>query len=127
MRNPVTPAKAGAPFLILLLVFLAACSTPVPTDKSAYVGQWTAKDRSLLITQDGRVEYERKGAEGKGNVSIKAPIQEFDGNDFKVGIGIFTTRFVVSRPPFHDGAVWKMVVDGVELTKGTGEGNSLRV
>lgn len=108
----------------LLAAFLVACGQPVPVDKTSYVGEWRAKDRILIIKPDGRVEYERKSTDGKGNVSIKAPIQEFDGNNFKVGIGIFTTTFVVSRPPFHDGAVWKMVVDGVELTKGTGQGDT---
>lgn len=109
---------------LVCAVFLAACSTPVPADKSAYIGQWTAKDRSLLITQDGRVEYERRGADGKGNVSIKAPIQEFEGDNFRVGVGIFHTTFVVTRAPYPDGAVWKMVVDGVELTKGAGTGDT---
>jgi hypothetical protein len=27
------------------------------------------------------------------------------------------TTFVVSKPPYQDGDHWKMVVDGVELTK----------
>jgi hypothetical protein len=27
------------------------------------------------------------------------------------------TTFVVSKPPYQDGAQWKMVVDGLELTK----------
>ena len=34
-----------------------------------------------------------------------------------VGIGPMSTMFTVSKPPYHDGRDWKMVVDGVELTR----------
>jgi hypothetical protein len=55
----------------------------------------------------------------KGGVttSVEAPLKGFDGSNFEVGIGPMATTFVVSKPPYQDGEKWKMVVDGVELTK----------
>lgn len=104
----------------ILLVFatlgsLAACGKPVPPDKSAYVGEWKEKTMSLLITQDGSVQYKRM--KGGAATSVNGPLKGFTGNDFDVGIGPMATTFVVSKPPYQDGDHWKMVVDGVELTK----------
>jgi hypothetical protein len=101
---------------ILLALLLASCGNPVPADKSAYVGEWHAKDMDLAITQDGRVQYERR--RGTAKTSITAGIKGFEGNNFVVGFGPFGTTFVVTKPPYQDGNAWKMVVDGVELVKG---------
>jgi hypothetical protein len=101
---------------IALVALLAGCGEPVPADKAAYVGEWNAKNMRLVITQDGRVEYKR--SDGASSNSINAPIQRFEGNNFVVGVGMFNTTFVVSKPPHQEGNVWKMVVDGVELVKG---------
>ncbi len=69
----------------------------------------------LLITQDGSVKYER--LKGGVTTSISGPLQEFQGNDFSVGISFLSSTFVVSKPPYQEDGRWKMVVDGVELTK----------
>ena len=105
-----------AAFLAALLI---GCAQPLPTDKSAYAGEWHAKDMWLRITSDGRVEYKRRT--GGGNTSISAPIQRFEGDNFVVGVGPFNTTFVVAKPPHLDGGVWKMTVDGVELVRGGGD------
>jgi hypothetical protein len=94
---------------------LSACGKPVPSDKAEYVGEWQGKSMYLLITQDGSVRYKR--VKGGGSTSIEAPLQRFVGDDFVVGIGPMSTVFTVSKPPYHDGREWKMVVDGVELTR----------
>ena len=103
-------------------LLLAACAQPVPGDKADYVGDWRGKDMRLVITQDGHVEYARKKALGETTVS--APLQGFDGDNFSAGVGFLRTTFVVTKPPYRDGAAWKMVVDGVELTRGAGGGES---
>ena len=71
----------------------------------------------LLIDKGGSVVYWHR----KENVTTRASasLQGFVGNDFDIGIGSIQTRFVVSKPPYQDGGKWKMVVDGVELTKST--------
>ncbi|MEX2154973.1 MAG: hypothetical protein WD825_16640 [Gemmatimonadaceae bacterium] len=109
MRRTVV---AGSCCLALLC---AACGKPVPEDKQAYVGEWQSPSTFLLITQDGQVEYKRR--QGATTKSINAPLKAFQGPDFVVGIGPVSTTFKVSKPPYQDGTRWKMVVDGVELTK----------
>jgi hypothetical protein len=105
------------------LLLLAACKgTPVPPDKAEYVGRWEAVGMSLTITADGGVAYQR--IKGSGKTSVNAPLKEFRGNDFVVGLGPFTTTFQVSRPPYREGDRWKMVVDGVELLRMLPEGSA---
>jgi hypothetical protein len=101
--------------LFAALASLASCSKAVPQEKLGYVGEWQGKTMYLLITQDGSVKYKRL-KEG-GTTSVDGPLQGFNGNNFDVGVGPVKTTFVVSKPPYQDGAMQKMVVDGIELTK----------
>jgi hypothetical protein len=103
------------PLLALLGAMLCGCGQPVPPDKLAYVGQWQTKTMYLLITADGSVRYERLRDGTK--TSVNGPLKGFTGDDFAVGVGPLSTTFVVSKPPYEDGGTWKMVVDGVELTR----------
>ncbi len=101
--------------LIALALILSACGIEVPHDKGDYVGRWRHPDMSLWITAAGHVEYRR--AEGNVNTSVSGPLKAFDGDDFEVGIGWMSTRFDVSEPPHRDDGEWRMVVDGLELTR----------
>ena len=103
---------------VCIALLLAACGEPVPKARLAYVGEWHAEKMQLVITQDGFVNYVRRSEHGK--TTVNAPIQRFDGDHFVVGIGPFSTTFVVSKPPHLDGAAWKMTVDGVELVRRSG-------
>ncbi|MDX2219880.1 MAG: hypothetical protein SF172_12730 [Burkholderiales bacterium] len=107
--------------IVFLMVLLAACSEPVPMTRTAYVGDWAGPDMRLSIRTDGHVDYERK--KPNGSSSISAPISKWDGHDFLVGVGIFSTRFVVSQPPIEREGVWTMVVDGVPLRRVGGGGD----
>ena len=101
--------------VILLTALLACCGKPVPQEKTAYVGEWQAKNMYLNITADGQVNYKRK--DGNTSTSINAPIKEFHGDDFDVGVGPMSTSFKVSKAPYQDNGQWRMVVDGVELVR----------
>ena len=79
------------------------------------MGVWQGQDLHLEITATGHVAYERRKA--GGNVSIQAPLQGFEGDDFVVGFGPFSTTFKVSVPPHRDGVRWRMVVDGVPVER----------
>lgn len=115
--------KSVRTLLALLLVsLLAACGQAVPADKIHYVGDWRAQDMRLKITKDGHVEYERR--RGSSSTSVNAPLQGFDGDNFTAGVGMLRTTFIVTKPPYRDGARWKMVVDGVELSRTEGGGPS---
>jgi len=99
----------------VIVLALSACSKPVPPEKAAYVGEWQQKNMYLLITQDGQLSYKRVA--GNSTTSMNVPIKRFDGNNIEAGIGPMSSVFVVSKAPYQDGATWKMVVDGVELTR----------
>jgi len=101
--------------LFPLLSSLGGCGKSVPQEKAVYVGEWQDKAMYLLITQDGSVKYKRL-KEG-GTTSVEGPLKGFNGNNFDVGVGPMATTFVVSKPPYQVEGQWKMVVDGLELTK----------
>lgn len=103
-------------FLALALaLFLVGCGQPLPPDKTNYAGDWRGEAMQIIVTQDGRVQYSR--AKNGTTTKVQGPIQKFEGNDFVVGFAFVTTKFVVSKPPAQENGVWKMTVDGVELTR----------
>lgn len=99
-----------------VVVFLMGCGQPLSAERANYAGDWRAPEMRLVITSGGRVDY-RRATGGGASTSVQAPIQKFEGNDFVAGIAFFHTRFVVSKPPAQVNGVWKMTVDGVELTR----------
>ena len=99
----------------LFAMLLAACAKPLSEDKASYAGEWRGGSMSLVITPGGRAVYQRK--EGNMSKKIEAPIKEFKGDNFVIGVGFMSTEFVVSKPPHEEGGEWKMTVDGIELTK----------
>ena len=105
--------------VLLITATVASCGMKgikVPADKLDYVGLWTSLEVRLFIHANGRVEYEKNT--GGSKKSISAPIQKFEGNNFVVGALGINTTFVVSETPHRDSSgVWKMTVDGVELTR----------
>jgi hypothetical protein len=102
--------------VVVLTCGLSGCGQPVPADKADYVGEWTASDMYLVIAPGGHVEYKRQSSPSS-STSVSGPIKEFKGDDFSVGFLFLSTTFVVSRPPYREGDTWRMVVDGVELTR----------
>jgi len=102
--------------MLVAMLAMVGCAKPVPPEKQDYVGQWDSATMSLLITADGRVEYEHKPSPNSTK-SLSAPIKAFNGDDFVVGVGPMETTFKVSAPPHQDGDSWKMTVDGEELVR----------
>jgi hypothetical protein len=106
-------------------VLLAACllapravlaePLPVPAEKAAYIGEWVGKDMRLNIAKNGQIDYKITRPNKKVDMSIE--LLRFSGNNFDAGYGVISTTFVVSKPPHKEDGKWKMVVDGVELTK----------
>jgi hypothetical protein len=100
---------------VAALLTLSACGQPVPDDKAAYVGEWKAQTMSLLLTRDGSIRYKR--VKGNTTTSIEGPLRRFEGDNFVVGIPFMSSTFEVSKPPYQEAGRWKMVVDGMELTR----------
>ena len=71
--------NAARPLALVLAALLTACGQPVPAEKAAYVGHWTAPNMSLSITQEGSVEYQR--VEGSSSTSVSGPLQGFKGDN----------------------------------------------
>jgi len=103
-----------------ILAALGGCSVkPLDPAHAVYAGHWTGTGVMLDIGKDGMINYKKVETSGNRthNTSINAPIEEFVADGFNVGVGPITTTFVVQAPPHQDGDVWKMTVDGVELTR----------
>ena len=101
--------------IVPALLLLTACGQPVPQEKAAYVGDWRAQTMALLLTHDGAVAYRR--LEDGVTTRINGSLRRFEGDNFVVGVPIRSTTFVVSKAPYQESGAWKMVVDGVELTR----------
>ncbi len=108
---------------VLLLVALEGCkSEPLPANKKNYAGKWENATVTLQISLAGDVSYKKE--EGNRKTTINAPIQEFDKDNFVVGVWIFTTTFEVQKPPFKEGERWAMVVDGNKLYRANNSAGS---
>jgi hypothetical protein len=106
--------------LIAALPMLSACGQPVADDKAAYVGEWHAQAMDVELTKDGTIHYKRVRGTATGattTTTVNAPLRRFEGDNFVVGIPFLSTTFEVSAPPHQEAGTWKMVVDGVELTR----------
>jgi len=115
--------------LSMMLFALLACklgksgesnSNPIPDDKKNYIGEWRGflpgGSFQLSIGSDGSVNYERK--EGSKSKSLSGgKISKFEGDDFVVKVLLISTTFKVTSPPHLDGRLWKMTVDGVEVSR----------
>ena len=101
--------------LLLSCLLLVACGIEIPPEKQNYIGEWRSATMELWIGDNGRIEYERQ--KGSTRTELEAPIQRFEGDDFVAGIWFLSTTFDVQKPPYQEGGEWKMVVDGVELTR----------
>ena len=111
--NEERPERAER--LLAAALVLPGCGKPLPTERSAFVGNWSSPTMSLHITQDGRVEYRR--VKGGVTTSVSGPLQKFEGDDFHVGIAMLSTRFAVAKAPAQENGAWTMVVDGELLTR----------
>jgi hypothetical protein len=109
--------RAFAAALVLAAALVAGCvgNTPLPPERAAYAGEWRGGALHLTITAWGSCDYER--VTDHGRTLLTAPIRSFDGDSFVVGIWPARTTFKVTRPPHLEGGLWRMTVDGVELTR----------
>jgi hypothetical protein len=83
--------------------------------KQDFRGTWTAPGRTLVIHENDHVEWESK--DGGKSKSVNAPITRFAREEFEIGVFGISTTFRIDTPPHDDGGVWKMTIDGVELTR----------
>ena len=101
--------------VIFVTLFLLGCDNPLPPSKLDFEGRWESENMLLVITKQGQVYYERQ--EGSVNTNVEAPIKDFTSTGFSVGIGFFSTDFVVDQKPTEIDGQWQMKVDGVLLIR----------
>jgi hypothetical protein len=68
-----------------------------------------------LLTRDGSVRYKR--VRGNTTTSIEEPLRRVEGDNFVLGIPFMSSTFEVSKLPYQEAGTWKIVVDGMELTR----------
>ncbi len=108
----------SATLLSLVLVASACKGQPLPADKAEFAGHWRGGGIDLVIQPEGHVSYEK--SEGKGHVEVSGPLRGWVGNDFVVGVMVVKTTFKVNTAPHQVDGVWRMTMDGVELTRVAG-------
>lgn len=103
------------------LLLLASGGGGIPSDKQAYVGDWSGENTTLSISPDGRVTWEARSGNTRNSVT-NLPIKRFIGDDFEVGVAFFSTRFTVQSPPQFTAGRWTMTIEGRRLTRSGGPG-----
>ncbi len=94
----------------------ASGSGGIPSDKQAYIGDWSGPETMLSIKPDGKVFWEQRTVSIFSKIE-NVPIRRFIGDDFEVGVWLFTTRFTVQSPPKLVAGRWTMTVEGIQLTR----------
>ena len=100
---------------IISFLFLTGCAEPLSEDKLDYVGLWRGGNELIEITEDGSVSYAKVRL--NNTETIEGPIKEFTDEGFVVGYLFLTKKFKVDKPPYQEDGKWKMVLNGVEMTK----------
>ncbi|KFN50347.1 hypothetical protein P873_06645 [Arenimonas composti TR7-09 = DSM 18010] len=100
---------------MLAVLLLAACRQPVPGDYADYIGHWRGDGVRLVITADGRGDFER--VRGQQRQTVVGPVRGFDATGFEIGHPGLATRFAVTRPPELRDGRWRMVIDDFELSR----------
>lgn len=115
-------------FIFLTSLALLGCIEQVSPDRPEYIGKWKNKTMYLFISSDGTVLYNRVNGRTKNSIN-NGEFLGFNGDNFDVGFGAFfgfvKTTFIVTKPPYQDKGKWRMVVDGLKLTKSPDEQNTL--
>ncbi|MCC7539254.1 MAG: hypothetical protein IT379_23730 [Deltaproteobacteria bacterium] len=93
----------------------AATQADLATFRPLLNGTWVGGGITLTIDPGGSVAYRKQ--EGATNRTVNGPLSRFDRRGFDVNIIVSTVNFRIDRGPEQVGGVWKMTVDGVELTR----------
>lgn len=102
-------------FAALLVAACGGSNQPVSVPEE-YVGEWTAPGITLVLTEYGEIHYSRFRDAGS-TVSVTGPLRSFDSKRFSTGWGLLSTTFHIDAPPYQDGLVWRMKIDGIELVR----------
>jgi hypothetical protein len=103
--------------LVIISVIFGCAPDPIPQDQKVYVGIWQGSNIFLEIDADGNASY-AKVMEGASE-TVDSPVKKIGDGKIVIGYLFITKTLELTKPPFEEDGKWKMVIDGVTLTKQT--------
>ncbi len=94
-------------------------ASAITSTRSEYAGEWEGGGVTLSV---GRNISFAQSSGGATNLTYSGPLDHFDGDDIVMNIMIGKFTLAVQKPPANVGGVWKMTVNGVEVTRKPGSG-----
>jgi hypothetical protein len=108
--------RSGSFCLLVAAVLLAAaCATPVPVEREAFIGAWDGPGLLLVITPEGWMYYRR--VKPRSSSTYRGPVKDLTDDAIVGSAFFFRVRLPVDTVPYYDGSRWRMVLDGVALVK----------
>lgn len=108
--------------LCALLISACTQTDPLLENHPSYIGAWKNEQSELIIKASGEVLYShkesaahhraREAGSSSASVFVKANISSFDGQNFSIGQGELSKRFVINRAPYREKGQWKMTLNG---------------
>lgn len=103
---------------IFLSLLLFGCSPdPIPQDQTIYVGVWQGGNVFLEIMEDGNASYAK--VQDGATETVDSPVKQIGDGKIVIGFLFFTKTLELTKPPYEEDGEWKMIIDGVTLTKQT--------
>ncbi len=94
---------------------LVALADPIPAANRAYVGHWSGPGMTLVIHQDGGIQYSRV-VDGKA-VNFLGDLVSIRGQDFEVQTDTKRVTIKFEKNPVENDGVLATVVDGVRVER----------
>ncbi len=87
------------------------------TDKAAadLAGHWAGGGIDLVIEPGGGAVYKKE--RGGSKTTLTGKLGKVTDTSFDITVIAISTTFKLDKRPHQEGGVWKMTVDGTELTK----------
>lgn len=121
-------------FKIMILIgmytsILASCTktSPLLENHLEFVGQWKNENSALKIDKNGQVKYVEhleiidqtasQNIKSSATSDIKAPITQFNQQQFQIGQGTLSRQFKIDRAPFKQNGKWRIIINGQLYTK----------
>lgn len=127
MKNFITSLVAVFGLLIVLgcsgLGDFAAQFQPVEPPSEEWVGQWTGSEFSLTISPNGEVTVNDRRGSAESVYNLPATLWEDD--QVVLGANVLTKILSIDEPPYEADGEWRMVVEGVPMTRSAIEEKSL--
>ena len=103
---------------VIISLFLISCSAdPLPQDQKVYAGVWQGGNVFLEIKEDGNASYAK--VQDGASETIDAPVKQIGDGKIIIGYLFITKTLELTKAPYQEEDEWKMIIDGVTLTKQT--------